>query len=207
MSGYGLGGFAPMIRAHTATAVASASRLSAPVVTATADSISVLFTGIGPIDPARSSAYARSARGSGSPGRLAENTAGRVRFAFDIPHAGAARVAVSLTEAESEAVSGGVFDVAVAGDAALELAGVHPNPSRGDVTAVVSLGRDAAVALDLVDALGRTVARWPARDLPRGRSALPLDMPPLAPGLYHLRIQTHDGRSSASRTVPLTRVR
>ena len=92
-----------------------------------------------------------------------------------------------------------VADEAGPGDAGVELV-VGPNPSRGRAAVTLRLAAPAAVTVDVVDALGRTVAELASGALPAGEARWAL--PALGPGVYVVRVR---GEATARRAFTVVR--
>lgn len=71
-----------------------------------------------------------------------------------------------------------------------------PNPFSGRTVLPVELARPGAVTVDVVDVLGRLVARAFDGRLAAGAHRLPVDSAGLAPGVYLLRVATPEGTTS-----------
>lgn len=69
---------------------------------------------------------------------------------------------------------------------------VFPNPARSHATLAFTLRRPGPVAGVIVDVLGREVHRFAAAGA-AGEQRLLVTLPPLAPGLYGVRLDTPDG--------------
>lgn len=88
----------------------------------------------------------------------------------------------------------------LAADAADEVGlRVVPNPAVGQATVRFTLPTAAAVTVELVDALGRTVRHEPLLTLPAGDYARPLDLKGLPPGIYLMRL--HAGAYTCTRRL------
>lgn len=76
---------------------------------------------------------------------------------------------------------------------------VGPNPTAGRLAVAVDVRQPGRVAIDVVDALGRVVARSDA--VGAGRVTVELDLGRLAPGAYVVRARTAGGVRAAPVTV------
>ena len=81
--------------------------------------------------------------------------------------------------------------------------GVWPNPTPAGARATLSLGAPSEVVADLVDVLGRRVARLHEGPLAAGRHDLPIETAGLPPAPYLVRVQTEAG--VVTRPLTLTR--
>lgn len=111
------------------------------------------------------------------------------------------------------ALKGPVMGVAVepepGGDAGpVRLTAAYPNPAAGPSWIELDLGRPGAVRVEVVDVLGRTVARLAEGTLPAGRHPLVWDGA-AAPGVYLVRAVWTDAATGATARVarPLLRLR
>ena len=86
-------------------------------------------------------------------------------------------------------------------DATIRLSVPAPNPSADGARATIELGAAARVRVVLFDALGREVSVLADRAFPVG--AHDVEIPTLAPGVYHLRLTSGD--VSAVRTLTVVR--
>ncbi len=78
-----------------------------------------------------------------------------------------------------------------------------PNPARGQTTLTFSLATAGAARLSVVDLLGREVAVLVEGEQGAGRHAAALDVSPLAPGVYVVRLSA--GAQTATRRVVVVR--
>lgn len=87
-----------------------------------------------------------------------------------------------------------------ADDARLDVR-LAPNPTRGTSTVRLTLGAPAAVAADVLDVLGRTVARLHDGPLAAGTHALRVDGAQLPAGVYVVRVTAGDAATTRRLTV------
>ncbi len=73
---------------------------------------------------------------------------------------------------------------------------VWPNPFRDQLSVALTLGRPQRVTLEVVDVLGRVVARRDLGALPAGRREVALDAGEWGAGTYFVRIEAEDGARS-----------
>ena len=76
-----------------------------------------------------------------------------------------------------------------------------PNPTSGAATVAFELARASDVTVDVVDLLGRRVARLGTTPQAAGDVRLALPTASLAPGLYLVRVQTEAGVATTRLTV------
>lgn len=67
---------------------------------------------------------------------------------------------------------------------------VAPNPARVSAALFIDLAAPADVRVDLFDVLGRRVQRIHSGEMPAGSQRTGLDLAPLAPGVYVVRVET-----------------
>lgn len=90
---------------------------------------------------------------------------------------------------------------------ALALRSVFPNPTRGAATLALDLGEPAVVSARVVDVLGRTVLRLPARPVAAGAGHLRVDAGPLAAGVYRVHVVADSPARRADASASLVRAR
>ena len=117
-----------------------------------------------------------------SPGRVAARTAGPARFTLSV----SASSAVS-NEPETPQVT--------------RITAVYPNPLASGATVAFELADREAVALRVVDALGRVVHQEGAGDLPAGAHALRWDASRVAAGVYLVELAAGAERFTRSVVV------
>ena len=78
---------------------------------------------------------------------------------------------------------------------------VLPNPASSVATAVVTLRDAQRITLEVMDPLGREIARVDLGVRPAGRHTVPIEVRPLAPGLYVVRTSTPVGTATARLVV------
>lgn len=91
--------------------------------------------------------------------------------------------------------------------AAFALGAPRPNPSTGRVVVPLALPAEAAVALEVLDALGRVVLTRDLGAVPAGGLEADLDVSALAPGVYVVRAVVSGPGAPAVRARTLTVVR
>jgi hypothetical protein len=72
---------------------------------------------------------------------------------------------------------------------------VSPNPVQGDGILTLDMGSEETLIMEMRDAAGRIVRTRPLQ-LPAGTNSIPLDIAPLAEGMYLLSIVSQDERRS-----------
>jgi hypothetical protein len=99
----------------------------------------------------------------------------------------------------------GEIDVAIEGGPALAsgvaLSAPRPNPSAGQTSIVLSLGRGMTVRAQVVDLMGRVVATLAEGALSAGDTTLELDASTMAAGVYVLRVEADGEVASRRMTV------
>ena len=104
---------------------------------------------------------------------------------------------VALSAAEVTALYTGTVSGEDGPDAAPGLGQPFPNPARGRITVPLTLTRDAAVTVTVVDALGRTIATLHDGPLSAGSHTLAWDASAaLASGVYVVRLSGDAGASA-----------
>lgn len=78
---------------------------------------------------------------------------------------------------------------------------VAPNPSRADATATLRLTRPETVSVEILDVLGRRVARLHDGPLPVGEHTLSVPTAALPAGVYSVRVRGGAGPTTARFTV------
>ncbi len=78
---------------------------------------------------------------------------------------------------------------------------VFPNPTVGRATVAFELAQASEVSVDVVDLLGRRVARLAPSALASGPVRMELPTEGLAAGLYVVRVRTADGVAAARLVV------
>ena len=101
----------------------------------------------------------------------------------------------------------GAYRADVAGEPGTETRGLTlraaPNPASGTATLTLTLDASRAVAVSVVDMLGREVERLHDGPLAAGSHPLALDMSRLPPGLYIVRVTA--GQTTASERLTVVR--
>ncbi|MES2702042.1 MAG: T9SS type A sorting domain-containing protein [Bacteroidota bacterium] len=128
---------------------------------------------------------------------LADVPAGNVLLGFRAVRSNGNCIFVDDINVTSTVV--GVEDLA---PAACEV-NLYPNPATDNITVQLSLSAPSAVNIQMLDAVGRTIATYTEAELQAGAHDMQVSAAAIVPGIYQIVVRTNAG--SVTRSVSVTR--